>query len=60
MLIKLNLGEPDDSGRRKPEIQEDSHFNIKADIVIKALGFDPEDLPKLFDLKIYKLLNGEH
>ncbi|MDB0046958.1 FAD-dependent oxidoreductase, partial [Candidatus Pelagibacter sp.] len=36
------------SGRRKPEIQNDSHFNIKADIVIKALGFDPENLPKLF------------
>jgi glutamate synthase (NADPH/NADH) small chain len=46
---KIKLGEPDDSGRRKPEIQDNSHFNIKADIVIKALGFDPENLPKLFD-----------
>ena len=45
---KIKLGEPDDSGRRKPEIQNDSHFNIKADIIIKALGFDPENLPKLF------------
>ncbi|MBC8296894.1 MAG: NAD(P)-dependent oxidoreductase [Pelagibacterales bacterium] len=45
---KINLGEPDDSGRRKPEIQKNSEFNLKADIVIKALGFDPEDLPKLF------------
>jgi len=46
---KIKLGEPDDSGRRKPEIKKNSQFNIKADIVIKALGFDPENLPKLFD-----------
>ena len=45
---KIKLGEPDDSGRRKPEIQQNSEFNIKVDIVIKALGFDPENLPKLF------------
>ena len=51
MVDKIKLGEPDDSGRRKPEIQNDSHFNIKADIVIKALGFDPENLPKLFNAK---------
>jgi len=57
MVDKIELGEPDDSGRRKPEIQDDSHFNIKADIVIKALGFDPENLPKLFgseDLQVTK------
>ncbi|MDA8825568.1 NAD(P)-dependent oxidoreductase [Candidatus Pelagibacter bacterium] len=57
MVDKIKLGEPDDSGRRKPEIQNNSHFNIKADIVIKALGFDPENLPKLFgseDLQITK------
>ncbi len=57
MVDKIKLGEPDDSGRRKPEIQDDSHFNIKADIVIKALGFDPENLPKLFgseDLQVTK------
>ena len=45
---KIILGEPDDSGRRKPEVQKNSDFSLKADIVIKALGFDPEDLPKLF------------
>jgi glutamate synthase (NADPH/NADH) small chain len=37
------------SGRRKPEVQQDSSFEVKADMVIKALGFDPEDLPTLFD-----------
>ncbi len=45
---KIILGEPDDSGRRKPEVQKNSDFSLKADIVIKALGFDPENLPKLF------------
>ena len=46
---KIKLGEPDETGRRKPEIQKDSEFEIKSDMVIKALGFDPEDLPNLFD-----------
>jgi len=57
MVDKIRLGEPDDSGRRKPEIQKNFHFSIKADIVIKALGFDPENLPKLFgseDLQVTK------
>ncbi len=49
IVDKIKLGDPDESGRRKPEVQENSEFNIKADIVIKALGFDPENLPKLFD-----------
>jgi len=48
---KIKLGEPDDSGRRKPEILKNSNFNIKADMVIKALGFDPENLPKLLGSK---------
>ena len=51
VVDRIKLGEPDDSGRRKPEKQENSEFNINADIVIKALGFDPENLPKLFNSK---------
>jgi len=51
IVDKIQLGAPDESGRRKPEIQKNSEFNIKADIVIKALGFDPEDLPNLFNTK---------
>ena len=46
---KMKLGEPDENGRRKPVIKENSEFEIKADMVIKALGFDPEELPKLFN-----------
>tara|TARA_B100002051_G_scaffold274049_1_gene314235 strand:+ start:165 stop:1598 length:1434 start_codon:yes stop_codon:yes gene_type:complete len=49
VVDRIKLGEPDESGRRKPIIQTDSEFEIKADIIIKALGFDPEELPKLFD-----------
>ena len=51
IIDQIQLGEPDNSGRRKPEIKEGSEFEIKADMVIKALGFDPEDLPYLFDSK---------
>ncbi|MDC3030180.1 NAD(P)-dependent oxidoreductase, partial [Candidatus Pelagibacter sp.] len=49
LVDQINLGEPDDSGRRKPEVKQGSEFEIKADMVIKALGFDPENLPLLFD-----------
>ena len=51
IVDRIQLGEPDDSGRRRPEVKKDSEFQIKADMVIKALGFDPEDLPYLFDAK---------
>ncbi len=49
VVEKIKLGVPDDSGRRKPIIQENSEYNLKSDLVIKALGFNPEDLPKLFN-----------
>ena len=46
--IKMRLGEPDVSGRRTPEADPGSEFRLDADLVIKALGFDPEDLPGAF------------
>ena len=49
IVDKMKLGDPDESGRRKPMIEENSEFEIEADIVIKALGFDPEELPTLFN-----------
>ncbi len=49
IVDQIKLGEPDESGRRRPEIKEGSEFEIKADMVIKALGFDPENLPIMFD-----------
>ena len=45
----MKLGDPDSSGRRRPEIETGSEYKIKADLVIKSLGFDPENLPKLFN-----------
>ena len=51
VVDRIQLGEPDESGRKKPEIKQGSEFEIKADMVIKALGFDPEELPYLFDAK---------
>ena len=46
---KMKLGDPDSSGRRSPEIEKGSEYKISADLVIKSLGFDPENLPKLFN-----------
>ena len=48
---KMKLGEPDSTGRRRPEIDKGSEYKIPADLVIKSLGFDPENLPKLFNAK---------
>ena len=44
----MRLGAPDASGRQTPEIIDGSSYTIDADMVITALGFDPEDLPTLF------------
>ena len=46
---KMKLGEPDSSGRRRPEIEKDLSIKFKQILVIKSLGFDPENLPKLFN-----------
>ena len=49
LINKMRLGDPDASGRRSPELIEGKEETIKADIVIKALGFDAENIPKLFE-----------
>ena len=45
---RMRLGAPDASGRRAPEVDPGGAFQLQADLVIKALGFEPEDLPRLF------------
>jgi len=45
---RMRLGAPDASGRRAPEPDPGSEFRLEADMVVKALGFDAEDLPRLF------------
>jgi glutamate synthase (NADPH/NADH) small chain len=47
-VSKMRLGQPDASGRRAPEVDPGAEYRIDADLVIKALGFDPEELPRLF------------
>ena len=41
---RVHLGLPDATGRQTPRLIDDSHFDLEADLVIKALGFDPEDM----------------
>ena len=48
MVQKMRLGAPDVTGRQAPELIEGSDYVEEADLVIKALGFEPEDLPKLW------------
>jgi len=45
MVQEMALGAPDASGRRAPEPVEGAIYVENADLVIKALGFSPEDLP---------------
>ncbi|MDX2238607.1 MAG: NAD(P)-dependent oxidoreductase [Hyphomonadaceae bacterium] len=51
---RMRLGAPDAGGRRAPEPVPGGAFVAPADMVILALGFEPEDLPERFarsDLK---------
>ncbi len=49
MVQKMRLGQPDASGRQAPEVIEGADYVEDADLVIKALGFEPEDLPTLWN-----------
>lgn len=46
--VRMHLGLPDATGRQSVEPIEGSHHTIEADLVVKALGYDPEDLPAAF------------
>ncbi|MBU3260452.1 NAD(P)-dependent oxidoreductase [Roseovarius sp. PS-C2] len=48
---KMRLGQPDATGRQSPEPIEGAEVDEPADLVIKALGFEPEDLPTLWNQK---------
>jgi glutamate synthase (NADPH/NADH) small chain len=47
-VAKMRLGAPDATGRQSPEEIPGADYTEPADLVIKALGFEPEDLPKLW------------
>ncbi|MDJ1017557.1 MAG: NAD(P)-dependent oxidoreductase [Paracoccaceae bacterium] len=51
MVQKMRLGAPDATGRQVPELIEGADYVEEADLVIKALGFEPEDLPKLWGVE---------
>jgi glutamate synthase (NADPH/NADH) small chain len=41
---QMELGEPDESGRRRPIVKPDSEFIIDVDVVVVALGTTPNPL----------------
>jgi glutamate synthase (NADPH/NADH) small chain len=43
---RIHLGMADATGRQTPRVIEGSAFDLPADLVVKALGFEPEDLPQ--------------
>jgi len=47
--IEMHLGIADSTGRQVPVERAGSEYNMPCDLAIKALGFDPEDIPTLFD-----------
>lgn len=49
MVQKMRLGAPDATGRQAPEVIEGADYVEEADLVIKALGFEPEALPTMWD-----------
>ena len=46
---RMRLGAPDMTGRQSPEKIDGADYIEEADLVIKALGFEPEELPSLWD-----------
>jgi len=46
--VKMELGEPDATGRRRPKVIEGSNFTIAADMAVEAIGLKPNPvLPSL-------------
>lgn len=57
--VRMQLGEPDSSGRRSPVPVEGSEFTIEADCVIMALGTSPNPLLKNTAAGLETLKRGE-
>ncbi|MCO4843664.1 MAG: NAD(P)-dependent oxidoreductase [Yoonia sp.] len=47
----MRLGAPDATGRQMPQVIEGADYVEPADLVVKALGFEPEDLPVLWGVE---------
>ncbi len=50
-VARMRLGAPDVTGRQTPEEIPDADYTEPAELVIKALGFEPEELPRLWDVE---------
>ena len=48
---RMRLGAPDATGRQTPEEIPDADYTEPAELVIKALGFEPEELPRLWGVE---------
>jgi glutamate synthase (NADPH/NADH) small chain len=55
MVQKMRLGAPDATGRQTPEVIEGADYVEPAELVIQALGFEPEDLPTLWGVSELKV-----
>jgi glutamate synthase (NADPH/NADH) small chain len=55
---EMELGEPDDSGRRRPVIKEGSEFTIEVDVAIVALGTTPNPLIPSTTIELETRKNG--
>ncbi len=51
IVQRMRLGDPDASGRQSPEVMEGADYTEPADLVVQALGFEPEDIPTLWGVK---------
>ena len=49
LVQRMRLGAPDSSGRQMPELIEGADYVEPAELVVMALGFEPEDLPGDWD-----------
>ncbi|CAN1541422.1 GltD NADPH-dependent glutamate synthase beta chain and related oxidoreductases [Paracoccaceae bacterium] len=55
MVQKMRLGAPDATGRQSPEVIDGADYVEPADLVVQALGFEPEDLPLLWGVPELKV-----
>jgi glutamate synthase (NADPH/NADH) small chain len=55
IVQQMRLGTPDATGRRSPEVMEGADYEEPAELVLKALGFEPENLPTLWDVDALEL-----
>ncbi len=55
IVQKMRLGAPDATGRQSPELIEGADYVEPADLVVQALGFEPEALPTLWNVPELKV-----